>query len=48
MKIQVETLADIHVPIDQANSYQTAIENATWAQLNNLFNLEGETVIKEI
>jgi hypothetical protein len=38
--------SEFSVPIDEADAYQTKIENATWTQLNNLFNLEGETVIK--
>jgi len=38
--------ADIHVPIDQADSYETTIKAASWATLINLFNLKGETVIK--
>lgn len=40
--------SEFWVPIDEADAYQTKIENATWTVLNNLFNLEGETVIKEI
>ena len=35
------------VPIDEADAYQTKIENASWTTLNNLWNLEGTTVIKE-
>ena len=35
------------VPIDQADDYQTEIENSSWSALNNLWNLSGKTVIKE-
>ena len=38
--------SEFWVPIDEADAYQTKIENATWGQLNTLFNLEGTTVIK--
>ena len=37
---------EISVLASEADAIQTKIENATWTQLNNLFNLEGETVIK--
>lgn len=38
--------ADIHIPINQADDYETTIIAASWATLTNLFNLEGTTVIK--
>ena len=40
------TSSEFWVPIDEADTYQTKIENASWATLQALFNLEGDTVIK--
>ncbi len=38
--------SQIQVPIDQADDYETAIQAASWTTLNNLFNQEGESVVK--
>lgn len=38
--------ADIHVPKNQADDYETAIIAASWTTLTNLFNLAGTTIIK--
>ena len=38
--------SEFSVPIDEADAYQTKIENASWATLQALFNQEGDTVIK--
>lgn len=38
---------ELRVPADQGDAYQTAIENATWAQINTIYNRNSTTVIKE-
>jgi hypothetical protein len=38
--------AGIHIPINQADDFETTIIAASWATLTALFELEGTTVIK--
>jgi len=37
---------EINIPVWQADTVQTQIMNASWTTITNLFNLEGETIIK--
>ena len=38
---------ELIMPINEADSFQTAINGATWAQINALYNLDGTTIIKQ-